>query len=660
MSRIYRDDHSVRDFYPALIANGMIGIRPERDPVKAGVCTVPGFITKAQWGTETQTMAPYPFTGKILFGNRDITETSSPVSQELNMDTGELVSVCDYDAGNGETVRIRSVLTALRKIPTLLFIKLDICCPDTDSVSVELFPEFTGNSGVCEIRKTLDDADCYTTYLCETPLTGLGITVAQKRTAGEVLAVACMIPGFYNPMPDVESRRIASFAVMQGLDTLLGKNEDEWSRLWESAPVIDGPGWAQKASDEAYFYLISSTHRCSGLGVACYAQSNPYNLQGQVFWDMDFYTMPALMLLQPDSAKAMARYRIACLDSAKKLADIFGYDGAMYPWQSGLYGTEETVSSCACGWAEHHINGDVAVSLWEFANVLGDDDFTENEVWPVLREIADWIASRGEFTEKGYEISNIMGVDEGSNNNRNNLYCNTVFKMAVRAAIDCADRIGRKAPEIWKRVWEEMYFARAEDGRLLVNEGQDLVNDGVNISYSPGMLQYLWVHGPELYGATDTDDFRKFYAFEEDIRLKLKDDPSNPASKNCPGFIIPPMAVSAAFNGEKEKAGKLIRQSHDSYASEPYAVTTEYPMLPQYRGFNTGEYITNHGSFIEHVILGFTGMRHVKDGLACYPASLPEGWNRIILPKVFYRGKTYRVEAEDGKPAVLIPADPGN
>lgn len=352
----------------------------------------------------------------------------------------------------------------------------------------------------------------------------------------------------------------------------------------------------------------------------------------------------------------MAEYRVSCLGAAKKRAEVFGYEGAMYPWQSGLHGTEETYYPIACGWAEQHINGDVAVSLWELACVLGDDEFTLNEVWPVLKGIAEWIASRGEFTDRGYEIDNIMGVDEGSSNNKNSLYCNTVFRMAVKAAIDCAEKFGKPVPEVWRKIWREMFFARADDGRLLVNEGQEHVSDD-NISYSPGMLQYLWVHAPELYGAADTADFRKLYSYEEDIRVKLKADASNPASALSPGFVVPPIAFSAAFNGEYEKAEKLIRQSHDVYASEPYAVTKEYPQLERYAGFNTGEYITNHASFMEHMILGFTGLRHVKEDLVCYPASMPAGWKKITLPRIFYRGRYYRAEAENGKYAVMYEVE---
>lgn len=302
MNRIYKAKIGSRDFTPALISNGMLGIRPGLDPLKAGVCVVPGFITKVQAENESQVMAPYPFAGRIIVGDREAGE-SVPVSQELDMDTGELTSVCEYDDGEGGKLRIKTVIAALRTIPTMLAMRMTVYYDEPEKVSVILKPEFQGNSGCCDIENALGDTECYQTYICKTPLSSLGITIAQKRTGeNEIYAAACMVTDFYNPMPETESRRISSYAAMIGLDNLLVRNEAVWSDIWKSAPVIEGPDWAQKASDEAFFYLISAAHRCSRLGVACYAQSNPYNLQGQIFWDMDFYTTPALMLLQHETA----------------------------------------------------------------------------------------------------------------------------------------------------------------------------------------------------------------------------------------------------------------------------------------------------------------------------------------------------------------------
>lgn len=652
MNRIYTADINAKKHIPALIANGMVGIRPGLNPLAPSTCVVPGFITEKKSGNETQTETPYPFAVRVTVGEKDITATANPVSQCLDMNTGRLVSITEYAEG----IRITSEITALRRPASVLTMRLKV----DGRADLKVYPTYTTDekNDKYGLRFLFKDRERpIDTYACKTPVSRLGISIGTNRIDESTLDIAaCLVPSFYSLRPETESMRIMSYVLMQGIDTLIKRNDDAWRELWQAAPVIEGPDWAQKAVDEAYFYLIESTNPSSKLGVACYAQSNALNLNGQIFWDMDFYVTPALALLQPETAKAFARYRVACLKQAEKRASMYGYAGAMYPWQSGLYGTEETDLGCACGWAEQHINGDVAVSLWEVACACGDDDFIRDEVWPVLKGVADWIASRGEFTERGYEITNIMGVDEGSSDNKNNLFCNAVFRMAIKAAIDCAEKLGKDVPTVWRKVWEKMFFARAEDGRLLVNEGAQLVAED-RISYSPGMLQFLWVHGPEKYGAVSVEDFKKLYQFEEEIRLRLPDDCSNPASAYSPGFVVPPMALSAAFFGEKEKAEKLIRQSHDRYTSKPYAVLTEYPMLERYEGFNTGEYITGHGSIIEHITLGFTGMRLACDGLTCYPACLPAGWKKITLPRIRYKGRLYKAEAEDGKKAVLTPIE---
>ena len=53
---------------------------------------------------------------------------------------------------------------------------------------------------------------------------------------------------------------------------------------------------------------------------------------GHVFWDMDIWIYPALLILKPNLAKNMIEYRIERLQAAKDNAFINGYRGAMYPW----------------------------------------------------------------------------------------------------------------------------------------------------------------------------------------------------------------------------------------------------------------------------------------------------------------------------------------
>jgi trehalose/maltose hydrolase-like predicted phosphorylase len=61
---------------------------------------------------------------------------------------------------------------------------------------------------------------------------------------------------------------------------------------------------------------------------------------------------------------------------------------------------------------EEHITPDVAVGVWESTRLSGDDDFGRHEAWPLLRDVARWVISRGQFTARGFEIRLTSGPDE--------------------------------------------------------------------------------------------------------------------------------------------------------------------------------------------------------------------------------------------------------
>ncbi len=63
--------------------------------------------------------------------------------------------------------------------------------------------------------------------------------------------------------------------------------------------------------------------------------------RGHIFWD-ELYIMPFYDMHFKDIARSLLMYRYRRLDEARKYAKEYGYNGAMYPWQSGSDGREET------------------------------------------------------------------------------------------------------------------------------------------------------------------------------------------------------------------------------------------------------------------------------------------------------------------------------
>ena len=63
--------------------------------------------------------------------------------------------------------------------------------------------------------------------------------------------------------------------------------------------------------------------------------------RGHVFWD-EIYVYPFLNFRLPEITRAFLRYRYRRLGQARAAAREHGYRGAMFPWQSGSDGSEET------------------------------------------------------------------------------------------------------------------------------------------------------------------------------------------------------------------------------------------------------------------------------------------------------------------------------
>lgn len=68
---------------------------------------------------------------------------------------------------------------------------------------------------------------------------------------------------------------------------------------------------------------------------------------------------------------------------------------------------------------------------------------------------------------------------------------------------------------------------------------------------------------------------------------------------------------------------------------------------------NYGCFLTNFGSLLQTTLLGFTGLRLRGGDWRAYPASLPEGWSRIEVDRLWVRGQPKRLVAENGALADL-------
>ena len=207
--------------------------------------------------------------------------------------------------------------------------------------------------------------------------------------------------------------------------------------------------------------------------------------RGHIFWD-ELYIYPFLNFRLPEITRELLMYRYRRLDEARAAAKEAGYKGAMYPWQSGSDGQEETqtvhLNPKSGKWEpdlshnQRHVSAAIFYNIWHYYQATGDFEFLLDYGAEMMLEIARFWSSIAHFNPERdrYEIHGVMGPDEFHEKYpdseevglRNNAYTNVMVAWICETAQKVLDqlperrreslraRIGLSDDEV--RLWEEM------------------------------------------------------------------------------------------------------------------------------------------------------------------------------------------------------------
>ena len=217
--------------------------------------------------------------------------------------------------------------------------------------------------------------------------------------------------------------------------------------------------------------------------------------------------LPFFMANFPDQAKCLLRYRYDRLSAAAAKAKAYGFDGAMFPWESAATGEEETPPYAAIdietgkptpipnGAKEIHITADIAFMTMRYFQMTGDLDFMQRYGCEMILACALFWVSRCEKTERGYEIKGVIGPDEYTEDIDNNSYTNHMVRAVLGYALDCAAMLehlpDRAAVEkrwayegklpLFKEIGEKLYFPPSKDG-IIPQDDSFLSKPSIDIS----------------------------------------------------------------------------------------------------------------------------------------------------------------------------------
>jgi beta-phosphoglucomutase family hydrolase len=194
--------------------------------------------------------------------------------------------------------------------------------------------------------------------------------------------------------------------------------------------------------------------------------------RGHLFWD-DLFIFPFLTLRLPDLTRELLLYRYRRLPAARRLAREDGHEGAMYPWQSGSDGREETPTQFfnprSQRWMpdnshrQRHVGLAVAYNVWSYHQTTGDRDFLAANGAEILVELARFFADLATFepTDGRFHIRGVMGPDEFHDGYPDrpgegvddNAYTNVMVSWLLQRAIEAHDILVRDpTDDLWERL----------------------------------------------------------------------------------------------------------------------------------------------------------------------------------------------------------------
>ena len=409
--------------------------------------------------------------------------------------------------------------------------------------------------------------------------------------------------------PMAETARLNIYTYLTGPAKIINQHQTTWEAFWQKTDIlIEGAPEVNKDIRQMMFSINSFVSEQTAFSSACMGLGVDY-WGYKTLWDADFWMYPALLLINPQAACAMLEYRWNRLAMARQNAAAHGYRGAMFPWESGSTGEEQTSLLYLTGPFQHHISSDVGLAFWRYYCVTQDTTWLRNRGYPLLKEVADFWVSRSEPNDAGdYEIRNVVGSDEYAINVDNDAFTNGSAKQVLAAAVSAARLVGEVPDPRWPEVADRLVIRRFADGTVREHdtyEGEVIKQADVNLISFP------------LDVITDRTTIHQNLAYYE-----ARIDEEGPNMSFCM------LAGAAARSGDAAKATQLFEKALKPYRKGPFQILS----LRKQR--TTTYFGTSAGGLLQAVILGFGGLHVTEQGLVQKDPLLPEGWTSIELKGV--------------------------
>lgn len=312
--------------------------------------------------------------------------------------------------------------------------------------------------------------------------------------------------------PVLEARNALSDAGT--FDVLLESHAHAWAELWHRCDIDlkDGGENTQIILRLHIFHILQTASvNTIGLDVGIPARGwHGEAYRGHIFWD-ELFVFPFLNFQLPELARSLLMYRYHRLPAARRAARKAGYRGAMYPWQSGSNGREESqvvhLNPKSGKWdpdstyLQRHVGIAIAYNIYQYYEATRDIEFLTAYGAEMMFEIARFWSSLATYNKrrKRYEIHGIVGPDEFHTQYpdsdkpglSNNAYTNVMAVWVLRTALDFIDllsdtrkrelftdlKIDDEEIERWEEISRNMFVPFMDNGIISQFEGYEKLKE---------------------------------------------------------------------------------------------------------------------------------------------------------------------------------------
>ena len=471
---------------------------------------------------------------------------------------------------------------------------------------------------------------------------------------------------------------------------LVRSHEAAWERRWQRFDIDIRAGRRQSLALNLNTFHVLQTVPAAGPGLDAGVPARGLHgegYRGHIFWD-EMFIYPMLTLRRPELTRSLLGYRSRRLDEARAAAVAGGWEGAMFPWQSGSDGREETPSVLfnprSGTWMadnsarQRHVGLAAVYGVWQYYQATADLGFLRKAGAEIMVEVTRFFASLATYdeAEDRFDIAGVMGPDEFHDGYpqapgkglRNNAYTNVMVVWAIKRTLQVLDLLANTDAATIDEPWALRPDERDRWNHLRHRLRVPFHADGVISQFEDyeALAEFDWASYRARYGdigrldlilaaendstnnyrlSKQADVLMLFYLFSAEELRELLDPmgyPLPPATiRNTIDFYLARTTHGSTLSrlvhswvlarSDRHRSWSLFTQALDSDLADIQGGTTR-----------EGVHLGAMAGTVDMVLRCYTGLEIRDDVLWLHPV-LPPELPRVTF-EIAYRGQPIHVE----------------